>query len=95
MHGGKRAGSGRKQGSRLDRAIKDVSQKVLADVRQEVVWKELVQHEDAKVRLEAMKYLSNRAFGMPKQSVEQSGPDGGPIVNSIRVEYVDPEHTDS
>jgi len=43
--------------------------------------------------LAAIKYLSDQVDGAPKQAVELSGKDGGPIeqAHSFRVEYVAPE----
>lgn len=45
---------------------------------------ELSETGDKKTRLEAAKYLADRAYGKPGQSVELSGKDGGPLVAVIR-----------
>lgn len=40
----------------------------------------MAESEDERVALDALKYIVNRLDGMPKQAVEQSGPNGGPMV---------------
>lgn len=46
---------------------------------------ELLDHPDARVVMSAIKEIIDRAYGTPRQSVEVSGPDGGPQQH----EYID------
>lgn len=57
---------------------------------QESKWTNFVNHDDPKIAIDALKYLSNRIYGMPKQAVENTGKDGGPMQASITIKFVDP-----
>ncbi len=72
MRGGKRYGSGRKPGATnaKTRAIVDVAAKVLQDVDAPKVWKALLTCGEAKVIADVMKYLTNRVYGMPAQTIQ-------------------------
>ncbi len=55
---------------------------------------ELMREGDPRVASSAAQALLDRGFGKPSQSVELSGPEGGPIVG-IEVTLVQPERTDT
>ena len=93
-HGGKRAGAGRKPD--IERAlahpIKPVTAAmVLAQVDEFKLWKGLLKHPDARIRLDAAKYCTDRRDGKAKQAIEHLGPDGGPLQAAVLVKFVESE----
>ena len=46
---------------------------------QEIKWKSLVNSEDERVSLDAIKYLTDRLYGKASQGLAISALDGGPI----------------
>ena len=54
-------------------------------------WQELANSEDENVRLKALIYLTDRAYGKVTQPI--SGPEGGPIRASIEVAFVSSDAT--
>jgi hypothetical protein len=80
--GGKRPGAGRPKGSlnKVKLVATDIAAQALASIDQAKAWKELIQSKDERIRLEALKYLSDRAYGKASQSVNLQG-DG----NDLRV----------
>ena len=44
----------------------------------------------AQGELPAIKYISDQVDGTPKQQVEVSGAEGGPLQHSVEVRFVDP-----
>lgn len=81
--GGKRAGAGRKP-STLKGVLKnlssDTAELILQKIKAEDKWVKLAGSRDERIQLETLKYLTDRAFGKPKQSMEHSGSEGGPII---------------
>lgn len=79
-HGGKRPGAGRKPGP-VTKAMLDV--KAAAQEHAELaiqVLAEIAREGDsASARVSAANSILDRAFGRPKQTVETTGADGGPI----------------
>jgi hypothetical protein len=79
-HGGARPGAGRKPGPSANfRAIQDMAKEYA-----EAAWQEMINmaYDDAvpaNVRKDCLIHVLERAYGKPKQGVELSGPDGGPI----------------
>ena len=70
-HGGARKGSGRKRkGDKI--LLAGFTADWFTPEFQKTKWSELVRHEDARVSLEAMKYVTNRIFGCPTQSVDNT-----------------------
>jgi hypothetical protein len=71
-HGGKRKHAGRKSN-----AAKLLEAGFVApwftQKFQEIKWLEFLDSEDAKIRLDACKYLSDRIYGKAAQSIEHSG----------------------
>jgi hypothetical protein len=65
-------------------AIRASAAEVLQGVNQERMWKRFLDSEDEKVALDCWKYLNDRVHGKPKQSVESTGPDGGPIETIVK-----------
>ncbi len=85
-HGGARPGAGRPLGSlgKKKLATKDIAHKILAGIDQEKAWRELMESEDQRIRLEALRYLSDRAYGKATQGIElQGGADFQIIVERI------------
>jgi hypothetical protein len=58
---------------------------VLQEIDQKRMWRRFLDSDDEKVSLDAWKYLNDRVHGKPKQAVENTGPDGGPIEIVKRV----------
>ena len=98
--GGKREGAGRKK-TQLSRVTgvghgaglrKIVAEEILADLDEKALWSGLAQHEEPKVRLNALKYLTDRRDGKAPQAVsmEVSGPDKGALnVQNMTTEQID------
>jgi hypothetical protein len=70
-HGGKRAGSGRKPGSRnlAQKQAIDVAAAVLNSIDAEAKWLELLRSDDPKVVFDVMRYLTDRVCGRPSQTI--------------------------
>ena len=90
--GGKRTGAGRPRGA---------ANKATADIREaasqytQLALNTLVEvateGDSAAARVAAANAILDRAHGKPKQSVEASGPDGGPINTVTRIMLVGPD----
>jgi len=71
--GGKRPGAGRKPST-----IKGISKRlpresaelILAEIKANSMWLRLADSKDERIRLETLKYLTDRAFGKARQSIE-------------------------
>jgi hypothetical protein len=89
--GGPRPGAGRPKSpvKYAPLATKCVATKVLAQSDEETLWEQLLHAKDLRIRLEAIKYLTDRRDGKPKQAIEASGPDGGPLRASVEVTFID------
>lgn len=91
--GGKRAGAGRKPST-----IKGIAKKLpresaellLAEIKAQAKWKALAESKDERIVLETLKYLTDRAHGKPRQSIEHGGEGGGPIQANITVTFLRP-----
>ena len=74
--GGKRPGAGRKPST-----IKGIAKKLpkesaeilLVEINANSKWISLANSKDERIVLEALKYLSDRAYGKARQSIEASG----------------------
>lgn len=66
-------------------AARFTAKQVLDNVDQQRMWRRFLDSEDEKVSLDAWKYLNDRVHGKPKQAVENTGADGGPIEIVKRV----------
>jgi hypothetical protein len=72
--GGKRAGSGRKPNYLKRLGIKAITAaELLAHVNEIELWKGLLNHKSADVRLRTLSYLTDRRDGKPKQAVDVTG----------------------
>lgn len=80
--GGKRPNSGRKPKPKVV-VRKVVAETILASIDEIKAWKRLLKSPDDRIALEALKYLTNRRDGMPPQSIEHKGGDGGPMINVL------------
>jgi len=80
--GGKRPGAGRKP-STIKGIVKKLprfsAELLLAEINANSKWLILATSDDERIVLETLKYLTDRAYGKARQSVETSGTDGGPI----------------
>jgi hypothetical protein len=71
--GGRRPGAGRKPSTIrgiVRRLPKDTAELVLAEINANHKWVELARSKDERIVLEVLKYLTDRAYGRPRQSVE-------------------------
>lgn len=72
--GGKRPGSGRKPNYLKRLGIKAITAaELLAHVNEIELWKGLLNHKSADVRLRTLSYLTDRRDGKPKQAVDVTG----------------------
>jgi len=73
--GGRRPGAGRPKGSLCKKKLAsvDIATKILVAIDQKKAWMDLMSSNDERIRLEALKYLSDRAYGRPAQSVQLQG----------------------
>lgn len=67
--GGARLNAGRKPRTAF-LVRKVLAEQILGSVNELELWQELLHSDDERVRLEALKYLTNRRDGLPAQSVE-------------------------
>lgn len=85
--GGKRLGAGRKP-HKIKGLLKDLppdtAALILTDMDAAKKWRQLADSKDERIVLDTLKYLTDRAYGKPKQAIEHSGEDGGPIEHCIR-----------
>jgi hypothetical protein len=80
--GGKRPGAGRKPST-----IRGIAKKLprlsaellLAEINANSKWVALANSPDPRIVLETLKYLTDRAYGKARQTIEASGEGGGPI----------------
>ena len=91
--GGTREGAGRKSNAEKLLRAGFVANWFTSEFQQ-IKWKSLVESDDERISLEAMKYLSDRLFGKPRQELQHTGPQGGPIQASISVVLVRPNGSD-
>jgi hypothetical protein len=77
-HGGKRSGAGRKPGARAV-VTRSKAEAVLATVNEEKIWQRLLRSRNHRIVLDSLKYLTDRRDGKAVQSMELSGPEGGPM----------------
>lgn len=73
--GGRRTGAGRKPSTLkgIVRMLPKVSAElILAEINANQKWKELCNSKKESIALEALKYLTDRAYGKPKQSLDLS-----------------------
>lgn len=87
--GGKRPGAGRKKKPELPFAAKQESASVLAKLgtkyrgkvlpSEDELWLMLLVAQDLRIRLDSLKYLTDRRDGKPAQPNTHTGKDGGPI----------------
>jgi hypothetical protein len=83
--GGKRAGAGRRVGSgnRAKVVAVDIAREALASIDQIGEWQKLMHSKDEKIRLQALSYLTDRAYGKAQTSVNLQGD-----ALKLLVEYV-------
>jgi hypothetical protein len=71
--GGKRPGAGRKPSTVkgiAKRLPKESAELLLAEINAHSKWLALANSKDERIVLEALKYLSDRAYGKARQSIE-------------------------
>ena len=68
-HGGKRARAGRRPGARA-LVTRSKAEAILATVNEEAIWQRLLRSPNARIVLDAMKYLTDRRDGKAVQAVE-------------------------
>lgn len=81
--GGKRPGSGRKAKNPktiLARIDKVTAAMILAQIDENQIWLRHINSENARISLDALKFLTLMRDGKPKQPLEHSGPDGAPLI---------------
>lgn len=73
--GGKRPGAGRKSNASKLLQAGFVATWFTAEF-QEIKWKSLVESDDERISLEAIKYLTDRLYGKAAQAINLEQPDG-------------------
>ena len=68
-------------------AKKASAAEILGSVDEIGIWREILTSQDVRVKLDAIKYLTDRRDGKAKQAFEHSGADGAPL--SIVVKFGD------
>lgn len=79
--GGSRPGAGRKPKAKV-LVRKILAEDILASVDEKSLWKSLLRDEDSRIKLDALRYLTDRRDGKAAQSVAVSGVDGEPLFAS-------------
>lgn len=85
--GGKRPGAGRKPSTIsgiVKKLPKDTASLILSTINANQKWVSLANSKDEKIVLDTLKYLTDRAYGKPKQSIEHGGENGGPVVFTVK-----------
>jgi hypothetical protein len=67
-HGGQRAGAGRRRGARA-LVMRSKAEEILSTVNEEAIWQRLLRSRNARIVLDAMKYLTDRRDGKPVQAI--------------------------
>lgn len=82
MRGGKRAGAGRKPGSVITKAKRDLATaaKKYAPAALKTLAEIAAKGESESARVQAAVAILDRAYGKPPQALEHTGGDGGPIM---------------
>lgn len=87
--GGKRPGAGRKP-HKIKGLLKelppDTAALILADMDAAKKWRRLADSKDERIVLDTLKYLTDRAYGKPKQAMEHTGAGGREL--RVRVEHI-------
>jgi hypothetical protein len=84
--GGKRPGAGRKPSTVkgiAKRLPKLSAELLLVEIDANSKWVTLANSPDPRIVLETLKYLTDRAYGKARQTVETSGDGGGPIAFQV------------
>ena|SRR5437879_6545983 len=81
-HGGQRIGAGREPGARA-LVTRSKGEAILATVNEEQIWRRLLRSRNARIVLDAMKYLTDRRDGRPVQAL--SAEIGGRLDIATRV----------
>ena len=87
--GGKRAGAGRKPSTIkgiAKRLPADSAALILTEIRANQRWVELANSEDERIRLDTLKYLTDRAHGKAPQSIDLGNKDNVPF--RVLVEHI-------
>lgn len=95
--GGKRQGAGRKPSTikgLTAKLPKETAHLILDTIRANQKWVSLADSDDERIVLETLKYLTDRAHGKARQSVEHSGEGGGPIRADVRISFVKGGHAE-
>ncbi|MGB8030266.1 MAG: hypothetical protein WCF30_11435 [Terracidiphilus sp.] len=83
--GGKRPGAGRKPSTLkgiAKRLPRETAELLLAEIKAHEKWVRLAGSADERIVLETLKYLTDRAYGKPNQTI--SGADGdGPVIVKV------------
>lgn len=77
--GGRRPGSGRKPKAIKAAAASFASEVIRKAGGYQKLWSQFLECDDPKIRLDAIKFLTNHDVGLPVQKLEHSGDGGGPI----------------
>ncbi len=82
--GGKRPGAGRKLGGKNKPRIQlktrvDIAARVLDEIDAVSMWKRLLQDKQSRIRLLALQYLTDRAYGRPVQMIQ------GDLLNPVSI----------
>jgi hypothetical protein len=58
-------------------------------------WNSLLSDKDSTIRLNALKYLTDRVYGRARESIDQriTGADGGPLKAEVTVKFVKTGHS--
>lgn len=86
--GGRREGAGRPVGAvnKATASLKDAAQVYTEQALATLASIMLSDSEGGAARVAAANALLDRGYGKPKQSVEASGPDGGPIQTEATID---------
>jgi hypothetical protein len=82
-NGGKRPGAGRKPSTIKGvaaRLPKDTAGLILATIKENQLWGDLLTNSDPRIRLDALKYLTDRRDGRAKQAVDMNHSGSGIVV---------------
>ena len=86
IKGGKRPGAGRKPSTLkgvLKKLPSDTAELILHKINAAKKWEDLANSKDENIVFQTLRYLTDRAYGKPKQLMQHSGENGGPIAFTL------------
>jgi hypothetical protein len=90
-HGGKRPGAGRRVGTKIAKTLEiEAAAKKYAGDALQVLFEVATKGTSEPARVSAAVALLDRGYGKPRQAVEHTGAEGGPLAVVVTHRIIDP-----